>query len=274
MKYSKWVLLNLFSMANLRLVRSKNYAANMKELNNVQAQRFAETRNGFLFEFLEHVSCSEETLANIKYSKSQLYQDIFALEQLKWKRNGYFVEFGATDGVSLSNTYLMEKKYGWSGLLAEPGRNWHTQLEINRNCKISKACIWNKSEESVQFIESEFPEFSTIGRYKNYDGLQSSRKSKSIYTVNTVSLEDFLTKYNAPTYIDFISIDTEGSELKILSAFNFDRFQFGVMTVEHNHSINEASIDQLLEKNGYMRVYRTISQFDGWYIRQHTSRTN
>ena len=61
----------------------------------------------------------------IKYwhkSRSQLRQDLFVLSQLDFKRNGYFVEFGATNGFNLSNTHLMEKEFGWTGILAEPAK--------------------------------------------------------------------------------------------------------------------------------------------------------
>src|SRR5262245_11288155 len=45
-------------------------------------------------------------------SRAQYWQDLFVLSQLNFKRNGYFVEFGATNGVSLSNSYLLERQYG------------------------------------------------------------------------------------------------------------------------------------------------------------------
>lgn len=62
-------------------------------------------------------------------SKAQLRQDLFALSYLDFKKNGYFVEFGATNGVDLSNTYLMEKEFGWNGILAEPAVVWHKDLK-------------------------------------------------------------------------------------------------------------------------------------------------
>ncbi|MDR2214600.1 MAG: hypothetical protein LBE59_02025, partial [Nevskiaceae bacterium] len=71
--------------------------------------------------------------------KSQNRQDLFALCENGFKRNGYFVEFGATDGVNGSNSYLLEKSFGWQGIVAEPARCWHAQLRANRSCAIDTA---------------------------------------------------------------------------------------------------------------------------------------
>lgn len=52
--------------------------------------------------------------------QSQASQDVFALVANGFKRGGYFVEFGATNGKSISNTYVLEKEFGWTGIVAEP----------------------------------------------------------------------------------------------------------------------------------------------------------
>jgi hypothetical protein len=85
--------------------------------------------------------------------------------------------------------------------------------------------------------------------------------------VDTISLNDLLKKYNAPNIIDYISIDTEGSELDILNNFDFNSYQFRVITCEHNYSSNRDKIYNLLSNNGYKRVMSDISQFDDWYIK-------
>ena len=51
----------------------------------------------------------------VRESRSQFGQDLFALLSLNFKRGGYFVEFGATNGIEKSNTYLLEKELGWAG---------------------------------------------------------------------------------------------------------------------------------------------------------------
>ena len=63
---------------------------------------------------------SYQVLKMLPRSRSQLRQDIFVLCTLDFKRNGFFVEFGATNGVDLSNSYLLETEFNWTGILAEP----------------------------------------------------------------------------------------------------------------------------------------------------------
>ncbi|MBK7635080.1 MAG: FkbM family methyltransferase [Saprospiraceae bacterium] len=60
-------------------------------------------------------------------------------------------------------------------------------------------------------------------------------------------------------HIDYLSIDTEGSEYDILSSFNFDRYTFGIITVEHNYTAYRDRIKDLLESKGYRRVLTNLS---------------
>ena len=63
-----------------------------------------------------------------------------------------------------------------------------------------------------------------------------------------------------------MSIDTEGSEFEILSAFNFEKYKFKVITCEHNFTSNGEKIFNFLTKKGYVRKYNNISKFDDWYV--------
>lgn len=73
-----------------------------------------------------------QVLRSFNKSRSQIRQDLFVLSVLNFKKNGFFVDFGSTNGKSLSNTYLLEKEFGWQGILAEPARIWHKELRKNR----------------------------------------------------------------------------------------------------------------------------------------------
>src|SRR4051812_27412118 len=69
-------------------------------------------------------------------SQGQLHQDLFVLSQTNLKKGGYFVEFGAANGRHLSNTWLLEQRFGWTGIVAEPARHWRQELTANRRCQI------------------------------------------------------------------------------------------------------------------------------------------
>ena len=200
-------------------------------------------------------------------SRAQLRQDIFALANTKYKLGGYFVEFGATDGVKLSNTFLLETEFSWTGILCEPARIWEESLKKNRpNSIIETLCVWSESGIELDFNECKIPELSTIEKVRSGDEHEDRRKSGNVYSVLTISLEDLLIKHSAPTYIDFLSIDTEGSEFEILTNFDFENYSFGVITVEHNFTAGREKIFQLLQGKGYERVLEHISMFDDWYV--------
>ena len=89
-----------------------------------------------------------------------------------------------------------------------------------------------------------------------------------MYQVETICLGDLLDQYNAPETIQFMSIDTEGSELDILRSFDFSSRNIKSICVEHNYiKKNREMIEILLTSNGYTRVYAEISKWDDWYIR-------
>ena len=199
-------------------------------------------------------------------SKAQINQDMFVLHEVKFKRDGYFVEFGATNGFDLSNTYMLEKEMGWTGILAEPAVSWHIALPKNRNCHIDFGCVWSKTGETLEFNNVLDAELSTIDTFSNGDNHAKAREQGLKYDVTTISLMDLLKKYDAPKEIDYLSIDTEGSEFEILSAFDFDAYKIKVITCEHNFTPMREKILELLLSKRYVRKYQEFSQFDDWYV--------
>lgn len=106
------------------------------------------------------------------------------------KRSGYFVEFGATNGRDLSNTYLLKKKYGWSGLLAEPFPHWHPDLRANRSAIIDHRCVWKASGEELCFVATDTaPQLAGL-ESSAFDDRHSGRRREQgrEITVRTVSL--------------------------------------------------------------------------------------
>ena len=186
-------------------------------------------------------SALSQVLQAIEKSPSQFYQDIFCLLLNRGKRNGFFVEFGACDGLLISNTLILEREFGWRGILSEPSRAWRSEIQKNRNCVIETRCVWSESGQQIEFAEFVGDDYKTQSGILEESG--NSLTPSSRYSVETISLFDMLREHGAPTHIDFISIDTEGSELDILKVFPFDKYSFGFIAVEH-HTPEQRGRDQ------------------------------
>lgn len=207
-------------------------------------------------------------LGHLPDSRSDLLQDLFVLHETGAMRGGVFVEFGAADGLTGSNSHLLETRYGWQGLLVEPGRSWHSELANTRRCAIDRRCVTDRTGDRVLFRDCVERALSTIDAYRHADRFGGQRAAASRYEVETVSLNDLLDEHGL-AHIDYLSIDTEGSELMILAAFDFDRFRPRVITVEHGYEAKRrAGLYELLTRHGYRRKYESLSQIDDWYVRE------
>jgi FkbM family methyltransferase len=260
----KKILNSVLERIGLRLVKQTSIAT----YEGIASEYQRNFRSGEDITFLLSIpeTAIKDVLKFAPLSKSQIRQDLFVLIATNFKREGFFVEFGATDGISLNNSYLLEKEFSWKGILAEPARMWHKTLKTTRNAHISTSCVWSDSGRSIDFIEASVPELSTVEEYMNSDSHAKSRSILQSYSVDTISLNDLLVKYDAPKIIDYLSIDTEGSEFKILSQLDFKIWKFRVITVEHNFTEQRKSIHDLLVSNGYVRVFEEASRFDDWYL--------
>jgi hypothetical protein len=178
-------------------------------------------------------------LPYIKKSKSQLKQDLFVLSELKMQTNGFFVEFGATNGIDLSNTFLLESYFNWTGILAEPAKCWHKSLKKNRSSFIEHKCVWENSDIEIQFNETIDPVYSAISKFNSLDFHASHTKQGFQYIVKTISLLDLLEKYEAPK----------------------------IITCEHNYHKNRKKIYKLLKSKDYSLKYSGLSRWDDWYVK-------
>lgn len=263
--FQKLFGLSVIGVGELERLRSFENIASKAEIPFFEYDRLKSidsnlASNGFSIELYKKVK------GLVQLSKSQLWQDLFVLYFSGFKRGGFFVEFGATNGLTLSNTYLLEKNFGWHGILAEPAKGWRDDLRKNRNATIFDQCVWKKSGAHLEFVEANVGEVSTLEAYKSNDEHYELRKYNETYVVETISLMDLLIMGKSPKIIDYISIDTEGSEYDILAAFDFTAYTFNIITCEHNNTGNKAKIYDLLSTNGYTRVYEHLTVFEDWYI--------
>jgi FkbM family methyltransferase len=255
---------NLFNIATLAYTKKLDHSLLLKDAFNQEVLTVDE--NKLLLNFIDSIK-------DMKDIKSQLYQDVFAAFIIGEKFDKTFLEFGATNGFDLSNSYMLEKSLGWKGTLSEPSTQWHDELRKNRPFSdIITDCIWSESGMELNFFMSDIGIASTLDAFKESDRLSMPRNTdariksgKNIY-VKTISLNDVMQKNfkgRAPSYI---SIDTEGSEYQILSTFDFSRFRPVFFTVEHNFTNQQQKIDNLMQSNNYVRIFKKITAFDAWYV--------
>lgn len=194
---------------------------------------------------------------------SQLGQDKWVCEIYGGKRGGYFVDVGAWNGVKISNTCHLEKELGWNGICIEPHPQAFEGLKSNRSCICENVCA-AAAEGVVQF------------RCKGKGSMIVTGGGKNVVPCKAETLAVILDRHNAPRLIDYLSLDIEGTELDVLQVFPFERYEFGVMTIEHNAYLGQqwqARRDQmlaLLESKGYARD-REVG-CDDWYINPRLAR--
>ena len=197
-------------------------------------------------------------------SFSQFNQDLEVLNFYKNKSDGFFIEIGASDGIHLSNTYLLEKDYNWKGICVEPVPEQFELLCKNRpNSLCSNNAVYNESNKNLIFDIACCSLLSGISDHIDCHKKTVDNNKKQII-VTTISFNDLLEQFNAPLFIDYLSLDTEGSELEILKSVNLQKYIFGLIDVEHNYvEPRRTQIRELLCSNGY--EYIKVNACDDCY---------
>jgi len=192
---------------------------------------------------------------NFRYY-SQKGQDKWLVEKIfKEKQNGYFVDLAAANGKYLSNTYTLEKQLHWHGICIEPNPLFLDKLIKNRSCIIDTSCI-DFTQHEIEFridnkelggIIDDDVDNNLLHRSKE---IEKSRLKNKTILLTTKTLEQILDQYQAPKVIDYLSLDVEGAETRILKDFPFDKCIFLAMTIERPSK----ELNEILFKNGYVFV--------------------
>ncbi len=178
--------------------------------------------------------------------KSQYKQDYF-LDRIVFnkKSNGFFVDIGAHDGVTYSNSYFFEKNRNWRGVCIEPNPNVYKKLEKNRSSVNYNVCIGDKNA-IVEFTQVEGYSEMLSGVTKEYHqnhlkrlNTEISESGGSINIIKSKMIRFDNIKDIKNKKIDFISIDTEGNELNIIKAIDFNEVDITCIVVENNYKNNE-----------------------------------
>lgn len=258
-------LRRIFSIFNLGLVKRPD----LNHLHQTQiAHQCLVNKLGFYLELRDHAQqnldkSSFEVLNQpnlLLESKSENGQDLFALFSNKYKRGGTFLEFGAYDGVTFSNTFLLERLLNWSGVLLDPIPRHFEEMKLNRNCISIHAAITASKKEFVKILESPASNLSKPVSKRSI--------TDKTHKVLAFTLSEIIDKYFPTKSLDFLSIDVEGEDLEILATIDFSKYEINSICVEHNSRIGPDGLLKYMEKSGYALVGNEYSGNDFWFIRQ------
>jgi FkbM family methyltransferase len=204
-------------------------------------------------------------------SKAQIHQDSWVIQMCGGRRDGHFIEIGSTNGVDINNTYMLETAFGWRGACVEPNPTFYEKLAENRKVKTFNRAVFSENGKLMEFIP--VGELGSLVEFANVDMFYGNRKKfledrKDVeqsgkIIVETISPTELLLQSDMPPMIEYLSLDTEGSEWEILKSFDLNIFKFGLISVEHNRVADKRKlIKDLLNSFGYIGM---TAHFDDWY---------
>jgi FkbM family methyltransferase len=165
----------------------------------------------------------------------QAGQDLLAYLYFRGRRSGFFLDVGAHDGKTYSNSYILEQ-LGWRGVCVEPLPDVFKQLRRNRRCDCCQAALAGFSDPRAGFIhavgvdtlsglESEMAE-----GHEAWIVREGGRPER--IAVKAVTFPELMARYPLVRTIDFFSLDVEGAEMGVLRTIDFAAYDFGLITVE------------------------------------------
>lgn len=189
---------------------------------------------------------------NFPYA-SQAGQDLVIDRIMGQKTGGTFVDVGAYDGVTGSNTMFFERWRGWTGVLVEPVEEQRAKAEMLRKSPCLPYAVSNKKGTAEFMAVTEgFTQMS--GLVETYDKSMldrvraDKRHVEKVIKVPTRSLSAILKEADI-VHPDFISLDIEGGELAVLSKFPFEKHNVGAWAIENNTA--DSAIPNLMREKGY-----------------------
>lgn len=192
---------------------------------------------------------------------AQTGEDILIYDFFKGHGPGYFIEAGAYDGVTFSNTYLLES-LGWRGMLIEPLPELADLCRKNRpNSIVVQAALGSgASDGEVEFTCAYDPRGGACLSYLKADQGHVDRCRDAKYSLVPVrvpikSLNSLLEGRSES--VDFISLDVEGMEVEVLRGFDLERFKPKLIVVERQ---DEKRKNEILAKHLTDRDYTAVAE--------------
>jgi FkbM family methyltransferase len=193
---------------------------------------------------------------------SQHKQDL-VLDQVLFanKPAGVFLDIGANDGLTYSNTSFLEQERKWKGICVEPLPDTFEKLKTNRSC-ILENCAVGAADKQEDFLQVTGYAEMLSGLMKNYNKKHLERVDseiaqyggeKRVIVIKTVNINTLLAKHHIER-VDYCNIDTEGSELEIIRAIDFSKVAINVFTVEANYRSEVIKMKLFLFFKGYKYI--------------------
>ena len=201
---------------------------------------------------------------------SQDGQDMYLENNIfKGYKNGFYVDVGAHDGVTINNTLYFERNLNWTGINIEPIKTVFDKLSINRPTNININCaICNYEGETDFFLNTEYTEMIS-GIKDTYDSRHLQRlvyennimgSKTEIVTVNTKRLQTILDQNNV-NHINYLSIDVEGAEFEVIKSINFNNVFIDVIGFENNYHDISIPIVKYLEDKNFIVIHESMDIF-------------
>lgn len=212
-----------------------------------------ETYHKSIFSNFKYISNIDSNNDKITFY-SQEGQDLLAYTYFKGKKEGFFIDIGAYDGITISNTLLFEE-LGWKVICVEADPDRFKSLKNNRKCDCYNLAIHSKTGEKLEFITSNCDVLNVLKEQssdKHIERMKIDGNQKELKTieVNSITFDDLMSKnYPDIRHIDFLSIDIEGGELIVLETIDFNKYSFGLITVENN--FEEGVLVNFMKERGY-----------------------
>lgn len=211
---------------------------------------------------------------------SQVGQDKYLHEfYFKNLHNGVFVDIGAHDGKWFSNSYFFEQEMGWYGICFEPVPRLFEHLRSIRTCTCIQACVAG-SEGVMEFVDITGPDYlSGLKKFfdeepERWDRVYMEMRNFSngsfrIVNLPVVTFNKTMNEHGI-TYIDYLSIDTEGSEIDIIQSIDFDAIKIFAISIENNFGSTQAQ--DILQAKGFTFIAK-FGGFDDLYINFNNARS-
>jgi FkbM family methyltransferase len=192
---------------------------------------------------------------------SQFGQDAFVADLLSQKRGGVFLDIGANDGVTFSNTLHLEEALGWTGIAVEPHPDVFKKLQASRKCSLFNGCV-SDHDGTLRFlaVSGGANELSTLSAVENASDehhqalldrmIAQYGGEKRVVEVECLTPVSLLKRFGV-NRIDYLSLDTEGCEMQILRSFDFATCPVEVVDVESRAG---SELFKLMTRNGYHLV--------------------